>query len=45
MNFIIGRIRSIFQNEEETFWVFTMLIERILPIDYYAQMIGVNADC
>lgn len=27
--------------EEETFWVFTMLIESILPLDFYCQMVGI----
>jgi hypothetical protein len=43
MNFILGKIILI-MTEEETFWVFTHLLERILPPDYYAQMMGVNAD-
>lgn len=44
MNFVLGRI--IFQlPEEEAFWVFAMLLERILPIDYYSHLIGVHSDC
>jgi hypothetical protein len=34
MNFVLGRLIKIL-SEEEAFWVFTMLIEHILPIDYY----------
>jgi hypothetical protein len=34
MNFILGRLIKILP-EEEAFWVFTMLIESILPLDYY----------
>lgn len=40
MNFIVGRLIK-YLNEEESFWVFTMIIESILPIDYYTKMIGV----
>jgi hypothetical protein len=44
LNFVLGRL--ILQlTEEEAFWVFTMLLERILPFDYYNQMMGANADC
>lgn len=41
---IVGRLIQVL-NEEEAFWVFSMLLERVLPIDYYSQMMGVNADC
>lgn len=34
MNYIVGKLLK-FLSEEETFWVFTMLIEAILPLDYY----------
>ena len=44
MNFIIARIMKILQNEEEVFWVFAMLIETILPIDFYTHMAGVHTD-
>ena len=30
--------------EEETFWVFAMLIESILPIDYYCHMVGIQTE-
>lgn len=43
MNFIIGRLIK-FVSEEEAFWIFTMIIESILPLDFYAQMIGVKTD-
>ena len=43
MNFILGRLVK-YLSEEEAFWVFTMLIESILPLDYYTQMIGVQYD-
>lgn len=35
MNFILGRLIK-FLSEEEAFWVFTLLIESILPLDFYS---------
>jgi Rab-GTPase-TBC domain len=43
MNFIAGRLRK-FLSEEETFWVFTMIVESYLPFDYFAMMVGVLID-
>ena len=43
MNFIVGRLRK-FLSEEETFWVFTLIVETYLPYDYFALMIGVLID-
>lgn len=43
MNFIVGRLLQ-FMNEEESFWTLCMIIETILPIDYYSNMIGVLID-
>ena len=43
MNFIAGRLRK-FLTEEETFWVFTMIVETYLPFDYFAMMVGVLID-
>jgi hypothetical protein len=43
MNFIAGRLRK-FLSEEETFWVFTTLIESYLPFDYFSMMVGVLID-
>lgn len=31
-------------NEEEAFWTLTMILETILPIDYYSNMVGVLID-
>jgi hypothetical protein len=31
-------------NEEEAFWILIMLIETILPLDYYSNMVGVLID-
>lgn len=35
MNFILGRLIKYLRTEEEAFWVFTLLIESVLPIDFY----------
>jgi len=43
MNFIVGRLVQ-YLKDFEAFWVFAMLIETILPIDYYTQMIGIQID-
>ena len=43
MNFIVGRLHK-FLTEEETFWVFTMIVESYLPFDYFAMMFGVLVD-
>lgn len=32
------------KDEEEAFWIFTMMVESILPIDYYSNMVGVLID-
>jgi hypothetical protein len=44
MNFILGRL-ILHLNEVEAFWVFAMLLENVLPVDYYAHMNGVSSDC
>lgn len=43
MNFIVGRLLR-FMNEEEAFWTLTMILETILPLDYYSNMVGVLID-
>jgi hypothetical protein len=30
--------------EEEAFWCLAMLIENILPIDYFSNMVGIMVD-
>ena len=32
------------KDEEEAFWIFTMMLESMLPIDYYSNMVGVLID-
>ena len=43
MNFILARLIK-YLSEVEAFWVFTMIIEQILPLDFYTQMVGAQAD-
>ena len=31
-------------DEEETFWIFTMVLETLMPLDYYANMVGAQID-
>ena len=31
-------------DEDDAFWIFTMLVESVLPVDYYCDMIGVITD-
>lgn len=32
------------KDEEDSFWIFTMLVESILPLDYYSNMVGALVD-
>jgi hypothetical protein len=32
------------QDEEDAFWIFTMMVESILPFDYYSNMVGALID-
>ena len=43
-NFIVGRLLKISQNEEEVFWIFTQMIESILPLNFYSEMAGLMID-
>lgn len=43
MNFIVGRLLK-YMNDEECFWTLAMIIETMLPIDYYSNMVGVLID-
>ena len=43
MNFIACRLLKIL-NEEETFWTMCMVIESILPLDFYTNMVGLLID-
>ena len=41
MNFIGGRLLLIMGNEEQTFWLFTQIMEKVLPIIYYSELVGI----
>ncbi len=43
MNFIVGRMLK-YMSEEEAFWTLTMIIETMLPIDFYSNMVGALID-
>ena len=32
------------KDEELSFWVFSMIVESILPLDYYCNLVGVLID-
>ena len=42
-NFIVGRLLQVL-TEEEAFWTFTCIVERLMPIDYFQQMVGARID-
>ena len=42
-NFVIGRLLQV-MTEEETFWTFSSIIENLMPIDYFQNMIGARVD-
>lgn len=35
MNFVMARFYKYLPDEEQAFWLFTQLVENILPIDFY----------
>lgn len=37
-------IRDEDKDEEDAFWIFTMMVESILPLDYYSNMVGALID-
>ena len=41
MNFIVCRLLLIMNNEEQAFWLFLQIIEKILPIIYYSDLAGI----
>ena len=40
-NFIVDFILKIVEKEEESFWLFVQIIESILPLNYYSNVLGV----
>ena len=43
MHFIAGNLLKIL-DEEQSFWIFTQIVENLLPIDYYSDMLGILTD-
>ena len=44
-NFIAAKILKQLDDEENSFWVYTQILEVYLPLNYYNDLIGVMADC
>ena len=44
LNCIAGKLLKVVENEEETFWIFTQIIENYLPGDFYLLFTGVRKD-
>ncbi len=47
-NFIVGKLMKVFdkekEKEEKVFWIFTQIIESILPLNFYSEMAGILID-
>ena len=43
-NYIVGKILKVVKDEENTFWIFTQIIENLLPINYYYDSFGIIID-
>ena len=43
-NFIVGRLLEFIGDEEKVFWTFSQLMENILTVDYFSQMLGVYVE-
>ena len=39
MNFLVFRLRK-YLSEENTFWLFVLIVESYLPLDFYVEMYG-----
>jgi len=44
MNFVVSRLLQVLPSEEQAFWVFSMIVESMLPLDYYCNLVGVLID-
>lgn len=44
LNFVAYFLITMQFTEEETFWLFSSIIETVIPMDYYTNMIGVVCD-
>jgi hypothetical protein len=43
MNFLIYRIRKVL-DEEDTFWMFALIVESYLPPDFYVELYGATTN-
>ena len=43
-NYIVGKLLKVVKDEENVFWIFTQLLENILPINYYYDSAGIIID-
>ena len=43
-NFIVSKLMEYVDNEEYVFWILVVIIEHILPINYFSELAGVMAD-
>ncbi len=43
-NFIVGRLLEFIGDEEKVFWTFSQLMENILSVNYFSQMLGVYVE-
>mgnify|MGYP002626981754 CR=1 FL=1 len=43
-NYIVGKLLKVVKDEENVFWIFTQIIENILPINYYYDSAGIIID-
>ena len=43
-NFIVGRLLEYIGDEEKVFWTFSQLMENILTVNYFSQMLGVYVE-
>ena len=44
MNFLVARLLLIMDDEEKVFWLFVQIMEFLLPLDYYSELLGVMTD-
>ena len=44
MNFLVARLLDVLKDEEMAFWTLCQIIEQLLPIDNYINLIGVLVD-
>ena len=42
-NFVVGKLLQVMR-EEEAFWTFASIIESLMPVDYFINMVGARVD-